>query len=166
MKHIGRIRMAIFDDAPDILAIYQKCDHFANAISRQENISLIDVMDWLENTSDKHPILVIEHEEKLIAWCSIEPFYGLPAFDSACEISLYITPESQRKGFGTQLFQHIETQRNTFGFTHLIAYIYSSNQSSLQFFKRQGLEQWGVLPNIAKSGNLRDDVVLVGREFT
>ena len=165
MKNIGHIRTAIFDDAPDILAIYQECDRFANALHRQDNINLIDVMDWLESTTDKHPILVIEHEGKLIAWCSIEPFYGLPAFNTACEISLYVFPDWQRKGLASQLFRHIETQRNSLGFTHLIAYIYSSNLSSLRFFKRQGLEQWGELPSIAMSGDIREDVVLLGREF-
>ena len=159
------IRRAILDDAPAILSIFQQCDLFDHIGHRQLNIGLLEVMDWLENATDKHPMLVFEEQGEVMAWCSIEPFYGLPAFDSASEISLYVLPTSHRKGIGTQLFNYLEKERHYIGFTHLIAYIYASNLTSQHFFKRQGFEQWGLLPNIAQNEQIKDDVLLLGREF-
>ncbi|NLQ18390.1 N-acetyltransferase [Marinomonas sp. M1K-6] len=159
------IRRAVFDDAPAILSIFQHCDLFASTGYRQANISLIDVMDWLENITDRHPILVLEEQGDVIAWCSIEPFYGLPAFDGACEISLYVLPNQQGKGIATRLFHGLETERQRLGFTHLVAYIYLSNLASQRFFKRQGFEQWGRLPNIAQNEQIKEDVLLLGKEF-
>ncbi|WP_239544010.1 GNAT family N-acetyltransferase [Marinomonas foliarum] len=159
------IRLANLDDAPVILSIFQHCDPFAIKGRRQQHINLIDVMDWIESITGTHPMLVLEEQGKVIAWCSLEPFYGLPAFDAASEISLYVHPEEQGKGVGTQLIQYLETQRTELGFTHLVAYIYASNIESQSFFKRHGFEQWGLLPNIAQSEQVKEDVLILGREF-
>lgn len=159
------IRRAILDDAPAILSIFQQCDLFDSSGHRQLNIGLLDVIDWLESATDKHPMFVLEEQGDVIAWCSIEPFYGLPAFDSASEISLYVLPTQHRKGLGTALFHYLEKERHHIGFTHLIAYIYASNLESQGFFKRQGFEQWGLLPNIAQNEQIKEDVFLLGREF-
>lgn len=164
-SHSKGIRLAELDDAPAILDVFQHCDLFSTTGHRQDNIGLIDVIDWLDSVTDKHPMLVLEEQSNVIAWCSVEPFYGLPAFDSACEISVYVSPDSQGKGIGTQLFQYLETNRSTLGFTHLIAYIYASNLDSQGFFKRQGFDQWGLLPNIAQNEQIKEDVLLLGREF-
>jgi L-amino acid N-acyltransferase YncA len=165
MNHSRVIRLAMLDDAPVILDIFQQCDLFASTGYRQDNINLIDVMDWLESVTDKHPLLVLEEQGLVIAWCSVEAFYGLPAFDTACEISFYVLPNWQGKGIATQLFRHLETHRTELGFTHLIAYVYSSNFNSQGFFKRQGFDEWGLLPNIAQNENITEDVYLLGRQF-
>ncbi|ETI58709.1 GNAT family N-acetyltransferase [Marinomonas profundimaris] len=161
----GVIRQAELDDVPAVFDIFQHSDHFAKTGSRQDGISLIDVMDWLESATDKRPMLVFENEGNVVAWCSIEAFYGLPAFESACEISLYVMPNWQGKGIGTQFYRYLEAHRNTFGFTHLIAYIYSSNLNSQNFFTKLGFEQWGRLPNIAQNASITEDVNLLGRAF-
>jgi phosphinothricin acetyltransferase len=165
MNHSRVIRPAMLVDAPVILDIFQQCDLFASTGYRQDNINLIDVMDWLESVTDKHPLLVLEEQGIVIAWCSVEAFYGLPAFDTACEISFYVLPNWQGKGIATQLFRHLETHRTELGFTHLIAYVYSSNFNSQGFFKRQGFDEWGLLPNIAQNENITEDVYLLGRQF-
>ncbi|MBJ7539127.1 GNAT family N-acetyltransferase [Marinomonas transparens] len=165
LQHGRSIRHAVLDDAPAILSVFQSCNLFFSPRHRQDHISLIEVMDWLENVTDKHPMLVLEQQGNLIAWCSIEPFYGLPAFDSACEISLYVSPTYQRSGVGRDLFHHLEAQRKVLGFTHLVAYIYASNLESQGFFQRQGFDEWGVLPNIAQNEGITEDVYLLGREF-
>ena len=164
-SHSREIRLAVLDDAPAILDIFQHCDLFASTGHRQDNIGLIDVMDWLESVTDNHPLLVLEEQGNVIAWCSVEPFYGLPAFDTAYEISIYVSPNRQGKGIGTQLFQYLEANRPELGFTHLVAYIYASNLDSQGFFTRQGFDQWGLLPNIAQNEQIKEDVFILGREF-
>ena len=159
------IRLATLDDAPAILSIFQHCDLFATKGRRQQHVNLIDVIDWIDSITGAHPMLVCEKQGKVIAWCSLEPFYGLPAFDAASEISLYVHREEQGKGVGTQLIQHLEMLRAELGFNHLVAYIYASNVESQSFFKRQGFEQWGLLPNIAQSEQIKEDVLILGREF-
>ena len=78
--HSREIRLAVLDDAPAILDIFQHCDLFASTGHRQDNIGLIDVMDWLESVTDNHPLLVLEEQGKVIAWCSVEPASAGTAF--------------------------------------------------------------------------------------
>lgn len=159
------VRLAELDDAPVILDIFQQCDLFAITGKRQHDIGLLDVIDWLESATEQHPLFVLEEQSEVIAWCSVEPFYGLPAFDTACEVSFYVLPNQQGKGVGARLFQHLENNRLKLGFTHLVVYIYASNLNSQGFFKRQGFDQWGRLPNIAQNEQIKEDVLLMGREF-
>ena len=183
------IRFAVLDDAPDIFRIFKNTNP-AETTHRDKGIGLADVIDWIESATEQQPLFVLEQDllsqdllkqdllsqdllkqnflsqdKSLQAWCSLAPFYGLPAFDKTLEISLYVTPECQQKGLGTALINHIEKQQETLGFTHLIAYVYASNLSSLSFFKKQRFEQWGLLPNIAESEGARESVVLLGRRF-
>lgn len=163
---MGKIRTAELDDAPHILSVFQLCGPFMSGTQQTSNISLIDVIDWLESSTEKHPMLVFEEAENIIAWCSIEPFYGLPAFDTASEISLYVLPQWQAKGIGKKLIQYLEMQQPSIGFTHLVAYIYASNINSQTFFTKQGFQQWGNLPNIAQQQNKREDVYLYGKIYS
>ncbi|MFI8620314.1 GNAT family N-acetyltransferase [Marinomonas sp. NPDC078689] len=160
------IRAAVLDDAPAILAIFQQGDPFAVTANRQDCIGLLDVMEWLETATDKHPMLVIEAHGEVLAWCSLEPFYGLPAFDKASEFSLYVAPEHQHRGLGKQLIHYLSQHQDDIGFTHLIAFIYASNVRSQGFFAKQGFEQWGLLPNIAQNGSVKEDIHLFGKEFS
>lgn len=162
---MGSIRTAVLDDAPHIFAIFQQRNAFEQTIRQYQGIGLVDVIEWIETTTDKHPFLVIEYQGDVIAWCSIEPFYGLPAFDSASEISLYVSPTYHSQGLGRQFLSHIENHRMDIGFSHLVAYVYESNKRSQGFFTRQGFELWGVLPNIAQEEYITEDVLLLGREF-
>ena len=164
-NNIEDIRTAVLDDAPHIFAIFQQSASLDKTVRQFQGIGLGDVIDWIENATDKHPFLVIEYQGDVIAWCSIESFYGLPAFDQASEISLYVSPVYHRKGLGRQLMTYIEKHRTEIGFTHLVAYVYESNTSSQRFFTRQGFEQWGVLPNIAEDDQIIEDVCLLGRMF-
>ena len=168
------IRLAVLDDAPAIYSIFQSTTP-ADTTNRRNGIGLADVVDWIESATEQQPLFVLEQgslnkdtleqNRQLQAWCSLAPFYGLPAFNKTLEISLYVSPENQRNGLGKLLFHHIEAQQKALGFTHLIAYIYGSNLGSIGFFKKQGFEQWGFLPSVAESEGSQEDVVLLGRRF-
>ncbi|BFM49022.1 N-acetyltransferase family protein [Marinomonas sp. THO17] len=159
-----KVRRAEFEDAAAMLDVFQACDLHA-ASHPHTHIALLDVMDWLESMTDTHPILIAEQDQQILAWCSIEPFYGLPAFDQAAEISLYVLPDWQGIGVGKALLESLLDARAQIGFVHLVAYIYASNHNSLRFFAANGFEQWGKLPNIARSPHGIEDVYLLGREF-
>lgn len=163
--HSGGIRSAILDDAPVILEAYQASDSFSGLHAREHQISLLDVLDWLDNASDKHPLLVFEYDARVIAWCSVEPFYGLPAFDSASEVSLYVLPQWQGFGVGKRLLDYVQAQKTQLALTHLLAYVYGNNSKSKSFFEKQGFAVWGYLPNIARGPSACGDVCLYGLQL-
>nr|WP_264193986.1 GNAT family N-acetyltransferase [Marinomonas algarum] len=161
--------MSEIDDVPALLDIFQQCEAEAapatNSADHDKGICLLDVLDWQESSSARHPLLVVERQGEVIAWCALEPFYGLPAFDLALEISLYVMPAWQGCGVGQAVFRYIVAHRDEIVFTHLVAYVYASNVNSRTFFSRQGFEQWGRLPRIARHQGVQEDVLLLGRIF-
>lgn len=164
------IRWAELNDAPDLLAIFHG-DFGSQSKSDESNspkkgTNLIDAVDWIERMTDKYPLFVMEQYGEVIAWCSIEPFYGLAAFDETCEVSLYVRPSYQQKGVGTQLLGYLTNQRHLLSFSRLIAYVFESNLGSRVFFEKQGFEQWGKLPGVAKHEFGQEDVYLYGKLFS
>lgn len=160
-----QLRRASIEDAPEILAIYQKSDPYALSTHLHSGITLLDVMDWLDASSDSRPMLVMIDDHDLIAWCSIEPFYGLPAFDGAVEISVYVLPEFQGKGIGSVFLRYLEEHQDALGFHHLVAYVFASNNAGRRFFLNNRFEQWGFLPNIAQHNGQGESVYIYGREY-
>ncbi|GAB3484691.1 GNAT family N-acetyltransferase [Marinomonas epiphytica] len=159
-----QIRDAELEDAPAILAILNQ------AFSKQGQapcFGLLDVCEWLESTSQQQPFLVVENRQEVIAWCSLQAFYGLPAFDQALEISLYVENQHQGLGLGGALLRHIEIRAKHISFTHLIAHIYSGNQNSRNFFEKHQFSQWGKLPNIAQPNpqQTKQDLYILGKEY-
>lgn len=160
------IRRSEWEDVPTLLDVYQQGHIFDPSTDPRQSIGLMDVMDWQEASSDRHPLFVMEHQGIVIAWCSLEPFYGLPAFDLALEVSLYVLPEWQGHGLGKQWLQYLDHHSTNIGFTHLVAYLYASNYRSLALFRGQGFEQWGRLPRIASHNGVLEDVLLLGKMYS
>ena len=165
MRKEWRIREAKLEDAPVILTILNQ------AFSQQGQtpcFGLLDICEWLENTSPQRPFLVAESLQEVVAWCSLQAFYGLPAFDQALEISLYVENQHQGCGLGHDLLRHIEIRAKHFGFTHLIAHIYSSNLNSRHFFEKHPFTLWGKLPNIAQPNpqQAKQDLYILGKEYS
>ncbi|SBS30874.1 Putative phosphinothricin acetyltransferase YwnH [Marinomonas spartinae] len=159
------LRVATIDDVPDILAIYRQGDDFALSGDRNKDINLIDVMEWVESATPERPMFVVSAGGEVIGWGALEPFYGLPSFDMAAEVSVYLLPQWRGKGAAAAFIQYLADHKDALHFSHLVAYIYARNTLSLRFFKKQGFESWGVLPKIASCQELQEDVFLLGRVF-
>lgn len=159
------LRLASIEDAPSVLAIYQAGDEFSISGDRYKDIGLADVVGWIESATEARPLLVVTLDDALIAWCAIEPFYGLPAFDATAEISLYVVPEWQGKGIGKRFITYLDAQKEHLAFSHLVAYVYARNTQSVRFFLGQNFKQWGHLPSVASFAGKHEDVLLLGRDF-
>jgi len=96
---------------------------------------------------------------------ALEPFYGLPSFDMAAEVSVYLLPEWRGKGAAAAFIEYLADHKDALHFSHLVAYIYARNIVSLRFFEKQSFESWGVLPKIASCQGDQEDVLLLGRVF-
>lgn len=156
-------RLVQLDDAPEILAIYNDCVRTRQSCGHTEPIRLMTVLDWLDNMSAERPIWVVESQGQLIAWFAVEDFYGLPAFESVVEVSVYIQARYQRQGLGGQVLTYIEAYLQTIHVSHMVAYIYAHNAASIALFKRHQFEQWGRLPQVALLGGQRFDLLLLGK---
>lgn len=157
-----RVRFAELEDAPIVLSIFLESEAQTDF---KGGVTLCSVIDWIENSDSKRPFWIMEDHNKVIGWCAIESFYGLPSFDGAVEVGVYVQAEYQRRKLASRLLEIVEQHVQEMGIHTLIAYILSSNQRSQKFFLSRNYCQWGVMPNIARSGGIKGDLMVFGKSL-
>ncbi|TPE54549.1 GNAT family N-acetyltransferase [Maribrevibacterium harenarium] len=153
------VHLAELEDAPQILSVFQQ----TAPLSTQADITLVSVLDWLEQADDQNPIFVVRERSSVLAWLAVEPYYGLAALAGVGEVALYVSPNVQRMGLGRTLLNTAINQQRRVGRTTLVAHIGSGNVASRAFFEDSGFCQWGSLPQVLCEPNLpQQDLIIYG----
>ncbi|MCZ2722884.1 GNAT family N-acetyltransferase [Marinomonas sp. 15G1-11] len=158
-------RVAELDDAPEILEIYNDAVHTRKSCGHTSEVTLITVIDWLESSRDKRPMWVAELSKEVVAWFAVEDFYGLPAFDRAVEVSVYVSKPHQRKGLATKALTFVSAFLDCISVSHIVACIYGHNTESINLFSKNGYQQWGRLPKIASIDSKQYDLLILGKRI-
>lgn len=157
------VRAAEIDDAPIILDIFLESDSQSDF---KRGIDLVSVMDWIEAAQPHRPLWVLESSAGVMGWCTLESFYGLPAFEGAVEISLYIAQCYQHQGLGSYMLGYLAQRHIELNIHSVVAHVLESNHSSHSFFSKHGFQLWGRLPNIARSTHVQDSLLLLGIQYS
>ncbi|MGP1382383.1 MAG: N-acetyltransferase family protein [Thainema sp.] len=158
-----KIRYAVEADLPQIVAIYNAAIPSRLATADLEPISVASRQQWFHaHQPHEYPIWVMEYQDQVVGWLSLQMFYGRPAYRATTEISLYVSPDHQGQGIGRKLAEYAIAQCPKLGITTLLSFIFGHNQPSLKLFQRLGFEQWGNLPQVAELDGVQRDLVLLG----
>ncbi|MEZ2320854.1 MAG: N-acetyltransferase family protein [Microcoleus sp.] len=158
-----KIRDASESDLPAIVQIYNAAIPGRSATADLEPISVESRLAWYrEHSPDSLPIWVIESEQNIIGWLSLQRFYGRAAYQHTAEVSIYIAPDRQCCGVGQKLLQQAIRRCPELGIKTLIGIIFAHNQPSLKLFNKFGFQTWGHLPQVAELDGVERDVVIIG----
>ncbi|HEX5167526.1 MAG TPA: GNAT family N-acetyltransferase [Cyclobacteriaceae bacterium] len=161
-----KFRDATIEDLPAIVEIYNSTVGSRMVTADTQPVKVEQKKKWFEGHSvNKRPLWVIEDEGRLIGWISLQSFYGRPAYDSTCEISIYIHESERGKGVGKKALQFAMDNCRRFNVKTLLGFIFEHNVPSLQLFKDSGFEQWARLPDIAELDGHERTLVIVGRKI-
>ena len=127
----GSIRLAELEDAPAILAIYNKAIASGFATGHLTPIQLLDVLDWLEAGHIERPFWVYELSGQVVGWANVDDFHGLPTFSDCVEVGVYVCPAHQRRGIGKALSNRLELDMRLLGESHLLAFVFQANSAGL-----------------------------------
>ncbi|MDF5721380.1 MAG: GNAT family N-acetyltransferase [Rhizonema sp. PD37] len=157
------IRDATEADLPVIVAIYNASIPTRLATADLKPVSVESRQAWFKGrSSSKRPLWVIEAEDVVAGWLSFQSFYGRPAYHATAEISIYIAPDSHRRGLGRQLLAHAIHQSPNLGLKTLMGWIFAHNQPSLKLFETFSFQVWGHLPQIADLDGVERDLLIMG----
>ncbi|MCX7593913.1 MAG: GNAT family N-acetyltransferase [Fischerella sp.] len=160
------IRHAVEADLPKIVAIYNAAIPSRMATADLEPISVESRLAWFAaRSSSKSPLWVIEVENMVVGWLSLQPFYGRPAYHATAEVSVYIAPKYHRHGLGKQLLAQAICQSPNLGYKNILCFIFAHNQPSLKLFEKFGFENWGYLPKVAELDGVERDLIIMGRRI-
>jgi L-amino acid N-acyltransferase YncA len=159
-----QIRDATMDDLRAIVAIYNTSVPTRMVTADLEPVSVASRQRWFEEHSPNHrPLWVAQDGDQIAGWLSYSSFYGRPAYNTTCEVSIYLAPEHCRRGLGTQLLQRCIGHAPRIGVATLLGLIFAHNDPSLRLFEKMGFSRWGRLPRVAVLDGVERDLVIVGR---
>lgn len=158
------IRDATLADLPAIVGIYNETVPSRMVTADTEPVSVHGRRVWFEQHSPaRRPLWVALEGGRVIGWISYSSFYGRPAYDGTCELSIYLTSDHQKRGVGSELIRRSIAHAPNIGAVTLLGFIFGHNTPSLRLVERHGFERWGYLPGVAVLDGVERDLVIVGR---
>ncbi len=156
-----QIRDAVETDLPAIVAIYNASIPGRNATADLEPITVESRQNWFASFNSHRPLWVLEDQDRILAWISLSSFYsGRPAYNATAEISIYIHPDHQGKGYGSLLVSRLLEQADHLGVTTFLAMYFDHNEASRRLFTRFGFQPMGHLPEIAVLDGVKRGLVI------
>jgi L-amino acid N-acyltransferase YncA len=161
-----QIRDATLDDLAAIVAIYNASVPGRMATADLAPVTVESRRPWFdEHSPGSRPLWVLEESGTIAGWLSLQAFHTRPAYHATVEVSVYVAPDAQRKGYARKLVARMIDRAGEFGIATVLALIFGHNEPSLALFRNFGFETWGHLPRVAKLDGIERDVVILGRRI-
>jgi L-amino acid N-acyltransferase YncA len=161
-----RIRDATLHDLSAIVAIYNAAIPGRMATADLEPVSVDSRHGWFaQHSPNELPLWLIEYNSRTKGWLSFQSFYGRPAYHATAEISVYIAPDAQRRGYARLLLAEAIRRAPEFGLKTLLGFIFGHNEPSLALFRSFGFDTWARLPRVAELDGIERDLMILGRRL-
>ena len=138
------VRIAQQNDIPFITKIYNEGieDKIATLETRLRTEE--EMLDWLNNRSEKHKVLVIEDESNTVhGWASLNVFNSRCCYSGVVDISIYISRIMRGKGLGKQLLRSLIQTAKDEGFHKLVLSTFNTNEAGKKLYKSLGFREVG-----------------------
>lgn len=107
---------------------------------------------------------VLENENgDVVGWSALKLISKRECFKGVAEVSIYFDTNYQRKGLGSVLLKKMILDSENHGFWTLQANIFSENEASLHFHRKNDFRIVGVRKKLAKLNGIWKDVVMLER---
>jgi L-amino acid N-acyltransferase YncA len=165
------IRLATIDDLPRIVEIYNAAIPGRMATADTRPVTVASRERWfVDHDPATRPLLVLEEERAgggavVVAWASLQSFYGRPAYQGTAEVSVYVAPDQHRRGHGRRLLAEVIARAPSLAVTTLLGCIFAHNLPSIRLFEAHGFTRWGHLPRVAILDGVDRDLVILGRRL-
>ena len=110
----------------------------------------------------RYPYLVAQAGGEVLGYAYAGPYRDRPAYHWTVEDSIYIAPQSHRRGIGRMLLQRLIVESEAAGFRQMIAVIGdSANAGSIELHRAAGFRMVGTFDNVGfKFGRWLDSVLM------
>ena len=170
--HNLRIRLAVIDDLPRIVEIYNQSIAGKQATADLQPVSVADRQAWFDAHTGNRPLVVAQTSSEtssqtslgeIVGWGSLSDLYARPAYHISTEISIYVADEAKGQGVGKALVNYLIQVAPSCGVQQVVALIFAHNTPSLAMFDRLGFEPWGEFKQVCDMKGFIADVVILGK---
>jgi phosphinothricin acetyltransferase len=106
---------------------------------------------------------VLEDDEQVVAWLSLEDYKDRAAYSITAEVSVYVDTARRRHGYARALLDHAIAKAPGLGLERLVAVAFGHNEASIALFAGAGFEHWGLLPGVTRLDGRLADILILGR---
>ena len=142
-----RVRDAVPEDVPQLLAIYNEAVRSSTATFDLEEQTLEERLEWFSTFGEKYPLIVAETEQEIIGYCSLSPFNKKPAYKHTVELSIYLSPSHREEGVALLMQKSLSGRQQQCSFHHF--FDYSGNTPSIKLHQNLAFN----LPENCARGN-------------
>lgn len=158
-------RIAKLDDLERIVAIYNSTIEGRMVTADLEAVTVEDRTPWFHaHTADNRPLWVMELDNDICGWISLQDFYGRKAYDATAEVSIYLDADFRGHGLGKKAIQFVLDAAPSLSIQTILGFIFAQNEPSMKLFKHFGFEQWAFLPEVAELDGMKRDLVILGKK--
>lgn len=135
------IRRAIPSDAEAVAEIVNHSILTSTANFHLEPLTVLSQKEFIQASTDRHPVLVCEIEGKVVGWASLKPYSPRAAYSQTVESSVYIHPDYHRKGIGKALMEEIIRQAKAQNHHSIIAGATAEQTASIKLHEALGFKK-------------------------
>jgi phosphinothricin acetyltransferase len=138
-------------DADALLALRNHYIAHSSATFDEAALTPAALRDWMVGFADAgpHRLLVARDGERLLGWCSSQPYRAHPAFARTIETSVYVAPDAGGQGVGSALYGRLFADLAGVGLHRAVVGIALPNEASLRLHARFGFRPAGVFDEYA-----------------
>lgn len=152
-----QIRTAQLTDAEQLAIIYNDAVLNTTATFDTEPKTAENRIEWLQQHTDKYPVLVGETNGQVIGYASMSQWSDRQAYSDTAEISIYLKPEFHGRGYGTLLMNAIIEKGREASLHCVLSRITQGNAISIRLHEKAGFTTIGVMREVGrKFGQLLD----------
>ena len=140
------IRPGRIEDLPALTAIYNHYVTESTATFDLNPFSVEERQPWFDQfNTGVHPLLVATMDDAVVGYAYAGRFRAKPAYDQTVESTVYLAPDSQRRGVGSALYEALFAHLDTQPVHRVIAVITLPNEASRALHARFGFREIGTL---------------------
>jgi L-amino acid N-acyltransferase YncA len=153
-------RVATPEDAAAIATIYNQGIEDRVATFETEPRTVMMVQTWFDG---RHPIVVVEHDEDVIAYASSSSYRPRACYAGIVEFSVYVRRDWRGRGAGRLALSRLIQECEAGGFWKLVSRVFVENVASRALLQAQGFREVGVYESHGQLDGVWRDVVIVER---
>lgn len=164
-NHHMIFRNADQEDLPIIVDIYNSTIESRMVTADMAPVTVEEKLPWFYEHHTQRPLWMVEDNNQIIGWVSLQDFYGRPAYNGTAEISIYLHEKWRGKGLGQHILALSIQKAPDLQIQNLLGYIFAHNLKSLQLFTKAGFEEWAHLPGIAMMDGNNYSLKILGKRI-
>jgi L-amino acid N-acyltransferase YncA len=158
-----RTRRATLSDAASIAEIYNQGIEDRVATFETRPRTPADVREWF---SAPHQVVVVEQDERLVAFAATSTYRPRDCYKGIAEFSIYVERGERGRGFGRLAIEALCDAAAEAGFWKLVSRVFVENATSRELLKKTGFREVGIYQRHAMLDGEWRDVVIVEKLLT